>query len=108
MKFHGIGSATGPSGVLVYHKPSSAPVMALLLETSVASHFFDIRNNLFVARHAVGTRVADCWGRSTTAFRPRWLVPRRRLPFQPGAGAWSALPTSRRFRLAASRRAVSS
>src|SRR6185369_7838471 len=48
MKFHGIGSATGPSGVLVYNNTFVSPDMALLLETNVASHHFALENNLFV------------------------------------------------------------
>lgn len=63
MKFHGLGSATGPSGVLVYHNTFVSPDMALLLETSVASHHFELQNNLFVGPATLtGTKTLDWLG----------------------------------------------
>jgi len=59
LKFHGIGSGTGPSGVLVYHNTFVSPASALLLSTSAASHYFDIANNLFVGPAVPSGRVVD-------------------------------------------------
>lgn len=62
LKFHGLGGASGPSGVLVYHNTFVSPATALLLETSAASHDFAIVNNLFVTRSDPPGRVVDWLG----------------------------------------------
>ncbi|MBY0276291.1 hypothetical protein K2Z84_13170 [Candidatus Binatia bacterium] len=62
LKFHGLGGASGPSGVLVYHNTFVSPALALLLETPVASHDFAIVNNLFVTQSDPPGRVVDWLG----------------------------------------------
>ncbi len=48
LKMQGNGDGTGPNGVLIWHNTFVSPAMALLLDDSVASHHFDVANNLFV------------------------------------------------------------
>ena len=62
LKFHGVGGQTGPSGVLAYHNTFVSPGTPLLLLTSVASHHFDLGNNLFVGPAALASRVVDWAG----------------------------------------------
>ncbi len=62
LKFHGLGGASGPSGVLVYHNTFVSPATALLLVTSAASHHFEIADNLFVGPALPPGRVADWIG----------------------------------------------
>jgi len=59
LKFHGLGSGTGPTGVLVYHNTFVSPSSALQLSTSAASHYFEIANNLFVGPATPVDRVVD-------------------------------------------------
>jgi hypothetical protein len=63
MKFHGLGGATGPSGVLAYQNTFVSPDMALFLDTDAASHHFAIENNLFVGPSMLsGTKAVDWLG----------------------------------------------
>jgi len=62
LKFHGVGGETGPSGVLAYHNTFVSPGTPLLLETSVASHHFDVANNLFVGPAMLPDKVVDWLG----------------------------------------------
>ena len=63
MKFHGLGEANGPSGVLAYNNTFVSPGLALQVSTSAASHNFEIRNNLFVGPAVLsGTRTVDWTG----------------------------------------------
>jgi hypothetical protein len=63
LKFHGVGGATGPSGVLAYHNTFVSPARALSMFASVAGHHFRIRNNLFVGPQTLeGTKTVDWLG----------------------------------------------
>lgn len=63
MKFHGLGDASGPSGVLAYHNTFVSPAIALSLNTTATSHHFGIENNLFVGPALLaGTRAVDWLG----------------------------------------------
>jgi hypothetical protein len=62
MKFHALGRVPPqePSGVLAYHNTFVSPSnLALQVQTPAASHYFEIANNLFVARASVGRQVVD-------------------------------------------------
>jgi hypothetical protein len=69
LKMQGNGGGTGPNGVLIYHNTFVSPsehlaegavTTALLLDDSIASHHFDIENNLFVGPSVLaGTRTVD-------------------------------------------------
>jgi len=63
LKFHGLGGATGPSGVLVYNNTFVSPTMALFLNTSAGSHHFKIESNLFIGPDTLaGSRTVDWLG----------------------------------------------
>jgi hypothetical protein len=63
MKFHGLGSATGPSGVLALQNTFVSPGMALFLNTSAGSHHFSVENNLFVGPATLaGDKTVDWLG----------------------------------------------
>lgn len=60
MKFNGLGSGDGPSGVLAWHNTFVSPGIALQEFTSAASHNFEVRGNLFVGPEVLaGTRTVD-------------------------------------------------
>jgi hypothetical protein len=60
MKFHGLGSGSGPSGVLAYHNTFVSPAIALEVATNATSHHFGVENNLFVGPALLaGTRTVD-------------------------------------------------
>ena len=59
MKFHGVGGATGPSGVLAYHNTFVSPAEALIVEAGVASHYFEVGGNLFVGPSSPAGRVVN-------------------------------------------------
>ena len=61
MKFHGLGDATGPSGVFAYHNTFVSPGSALSLSTSATSHHFEVVNNLFVGPADLGGARAVDW-----------------------------------------------
>lgn len=63
MKFHGLGAADGPSGVLAFHNTFVSPGIALQVHTEAVSQNFEVRNNLFVAPAVLsGTRTVDWTG----------------------------------------------
>ncbi len=63
LKFHGLGSGTGPSGVLVYQNTFVSPALALFLSTDAASHHFALENNLFIGPSPLtGTKTVDWLG----------------------------------------------
>jgi hypothetical protein len=50
LKFHGVFGNSGPSGVLAYNNTFVSQDIAVTLQTPVASHNFELTNNLFVTR----------------------------------------------------------
>jgi hypothetical protein len=65
MKFHSLGTVLPqePCGVLAYHNTFvTSSNVPLQVRTSAASHYFEIANNLFVARASAGQQVVDWSG----------------------------------------------
>jgi hypothetical protein len=63
MKFHALGGTPPrePSGIYAYHNTFVSPVRPLNLESSNASHYFEIRNNLFVGPAQIYDRRTVNW-----------------------------------------------
>ncbi len=63
LKMQGVGGGTGPNGVLIWHNTFVSPALALLLDDPVASHHFELANNLFVGPSTLsGSRTVDWLG----------------------------------------------
>lgn len=59
MKFHGNGQEFGPSGVLAYNNTFVTSDEELHVYTEVASHNFEVRNNLFIGPSMLPGRAVD-------------------------------------------------
>lgn len=57
IKWHGLGSGEGPSGVIVLHNTFVTPGHAIQTSTSATSHYMILRNNLFVGAPSDGRTI---------------------------------------------------
>ncbi len=57
IKWHGLGSGEGPSGVVVIHNTFVSSGHAIQTATSATSHYFVLRNNLFVGAPTDGRTI---------------------------------------------------
>jgi hypothetical protein len=61
LKFHGIGGGATPNGVFVYNNTFVSPYESLTMQSGVPSHYFEIKNNLFVGPASLRRGVTVDW-----------------------------------------------
>jgi hypothetical protein len=61
LKFHAVGGGATPNGIFVYNNTFVSPYETLTMQAGVASHYFEIKNNLFVGPAVLSRGVTVDW-----------------------------------------------